>query len=187
VAAAWRVKDALGLNPVLQRYYPQCRPCSFRQATAVRTGARTLQLHAGGSRPWYYSGTLVGLRHYADPARVGPAGGAGRGGRFAGGAGRAATRGSGPFAGIDLDKSALDDLAAAIGRMQAAAASALMFFYPFFFIAKHMCSSTTHTPSSCSRLPLSFPLSSPYECRCGGGGDSPVSRSNSHLELLPFI
>ena len=116
----WRVRDALGLNPVTQRYFPQCQPCSLRQSAAVRSGARTLQLHAGGTRPWYGAGTLVGLRHYADPARAAPPG---RGGLFGGGhGGGVGTAGRG--GGLDLDGSALDDLAAAIGRMQQAAASA---------------------------------------------------------------
>lgn len=98
----------------------------------MRTGARTLQLHAGGSRPWFYAGTLVGLRHYADPARVAPPGRGGRFGSGGGWGGGGGAKASGPFAGVDLDKSALDDLAAAIGRMQAAAASESLIFVSFF-------------------------------------------------------
>ena len=55
LTAQWRLKEALGLNPVRQRYFPQCRPCSQLQAVAVRTGKRTLKTHAGGSKPWFYS------------------------------------------------------------------------------------------------------------------------------------
>ena len=55
VTAQWRMKEALGLNPARQRYFPQCRPCSQLQAVAVRTGKRTLKTHAGGSKPWFYS------------------------------------------------------------------------------------------------------------------------------------
>lgn len=55
VTAQWKLKEALGLNPARQRYYPQCRPCSQLQAVAVKTGKRTLKSHAGGSKPWFYS------------------------------------------------------------------------------------------------------------------------------------
>ena len=64
---AWRAREALGLNPTRQRYFPQCRPCSQLQSVAVRTGRLTLKLHAGGAKPAHYAGPLVGLRHYREP------------------------------------------------------------------------------------------------------------------------
>lgn len=73
VTAAWRVREAVGLNPTRQRYYPQCRPCSQLQAVAVRTDRLTLKTHAAGPRPWHFSGILVGLRHYQEPRGRAPA------------------------------------------------------------------------------------------------------------------
>lgn len=64
--------QALGVpvGPPLQRYYPQCRPCSQLQAAAVRSGKRALVLHeilhsGGTSTAWHYAGVVVGLRHYS--------------------------------------------------------------------------------------------------------------------------
>jgi hypothetical protein len=77
VTLAWRAREAVGLNPTRQRYYPQCRPCSQLQAVAVRTERLTLKAHAAGPRPWHFSGVLTGLRHYQEPRGRGaaPAGG----------------------------------------------------------------------------------------------------------------
>jgi len=65
-----KAMSALGLptGQPLQRYYPQCRPCSQRQAAAVRNGRSHLVfhevLHRGGqSSAWHYAGVLVGMRH----------------------------------------------------------------------------------------------------------------------------
>lgn len=64
------VVDALGMTPKfpLQRYYPQCRRCSLKQAAAVRHSRSHLVfhqiLHRGGtSSAWHYAGVIVGLRH----------------------------------------------------------------------------------------------------------------------------
>ena len=43
-------------GPVPQRYFPQCRRCSGRQAIAARAGKRTLVVHYGGIKPWYFAG-----------------------------------------------------------------------------------------------------------------------------------
>lgn len=63
--------EALGISTrqPLQRYYPQCRACSQKQAAAVRNDRshRVFHavLHSGGSNTaWHHVGTLVGLRHY---------------------------------------------------------------------------------------------------------------------------
>jgi hypothetical protein len=69
--AARRVAGAMGvpLGPPLQRYYPQCRPCSQKQAAAVRNNRSHLVFHevlhrGGASTAWHYAGVLVGLRHF---------------------------------------------------------------------------------------------------------------------------
>jgi hypothetical protein len=36
---------AKGKRGPLQRFFPECQPCSIKQATAVRTGKRVLVLH----------------------------------------------------------------------------------------------------------------------------------------------
>ncbi|KAK9834883.1 hypothetical protein WJX81_006337 [Elliptochloris bilobata] len=48
----------------VQRFYPQCRTCSDRQAAAVKLDRRTLVSHFNGFRPPYAAAALVGLRHY---------------------------------------------------------------------------------------------------------------------------
>ncbi|KAK9794632.1 hypothetical protein WJX73_002817 [Symbiochloris irregularis] len=53
-----RAGEVLGLAKVLQRYYPQCQPCSQKQAAAVRAGKRRLVMHFGGPRPWFFAGAL---------------------------------------------------------------------------------------------------------------------------------
>jgi len=44
-----------------QRYFPQCRACSDRQAAAVRLDRRTLVAHFNGFRPPYASGAGGGV------------------------------------------------------------------------------------------------------------------------------
>ena len=51
-----RAGRALNLGAEPQRYYPQCGKCSQRQAAAVRANRRTLVLHFGGIRPWFFAG-----------------------------------------------------------------------------------------------------------------------------------
>lgn len=53
-----RLRSALAIEPSMpkQRYFPQCKQCSGRQATAVRMSKRTLVLHFGGPKAPYYSG-----------------------------------------------------------------------------------------------------------------------------------
>ncbi len=52
------VRKAFGLETMgaKQRYFPQCRTCSQKQAAAVRSGRRTLVFHFGGPRAYYFSG-----------------------------------------------------------------------------------------------------------------------------------
>lgn len=60
--------DSLGFSPISrskQRYYPQCAPCSQKQASAVRNNRSHLVfhriLHGGGSGTgWHYVGIWVG-------------------------------------------------------------------------------------------------------------------------------
>lgn len=68
-----RLTEKLGLSSAVveQRYYPQCLTCSQRQSVAVRANRRTLVLHYGGSKPWYWAGVLVGMRHFHSPASAG--------------------------------------------------------------------------------------------------------------------
>ena len=47
------------IGPVPQRYFPQCRRCSGRQAIAARAGKRTLVMHYGGLKPWYFAGASL--------------------------------------------------------------------------------------------------------------------------------
>ena len=55
-APARVVAESLGLQRVPQRYFPQCRDCSQKQAAAVRAHRRTLRMHFGGVRPWHFAG-----------------------------------------------------------------------------------------------------------------------------------
>jgi hypothetical protein len=72
-----RALSALGV-PVgapRQRFFPQCAPCSQRQAAAVRNGRRALAFHSlfhrgGRGTAWHLSGVVVGLRHYGEEARA---------------------------------------------------------------------------------------------------------------------
>lgn len=63
--------EALGISTrqPIQRYFPQCRACSQKQAAAVRNDRSHRVFHAvlhsgGSSTAWHHAGTLVGLRHY---------------------------------------------------------------------------------------------------------------------------
>ena len=56
---ARKASEALGLKRMPQRYYPQCRECSQKQAAAVRCGRRTLRMHFAGLQPWHFAGALV--------------------------------------------------------------------------------------------------------------------------------
>jgi hypothetical protein len=49
---------------VTQRFYPQCRGCSQKQAVAVKTNRKSLVLHLGGWHPYYFAGPLVAGRSY---------------------------------------------------------------------------------------------------------------------------
>ena len=62
---ARRAGEALGLAKEPQRYYPQCRGCSQRQAAAVRANKRTLVFHFGGPRPWFFAGVLWTMQYRA--------------------------------------------------------------------------------------------------------------------------
>eukprot|EP00742_Colponemidia_sp_Colp-10_P009909 GILJ01010845.1.p1 GENE.GILJ01010845.1~~GILJ01010845.1.p1 ORF type:complete len:268 (+),score=19.21 GILJ01010845.1:103-804(+) len=44
-----------------QRYYPQCRPCSNLQSTAVKTDTRILRTHFAVLRPYHATGVFVGM------------------------------------------------------------------------------------------------------------------------------
>jgi hypothetical protein len=48
-----------------QRFYPQCRPCSDVQSTAVRTGKKILVRHNGGAKVGAAVAVAVAARHYA--------------------------------------------------------------------------------------------------------------------------
>lgn len=48
-----------------QRFYPQCRPCSDKQSTAVRMGSKILVQHGGAQRLGILVALLVAARHYA--------------------------------------------------------------------------------------------------------------------------
>ena len=49
------------LAGVVQRFYPQCRACSDRQAAAVKLDRRTLVTHFSGFRPPYAAGMHLAL------------------------------------------------------------------------------------------------------------------------------
>ena len=74
-----------GKAKLKQRFYPQCVPCSLKQADAMRRSARRLVMHR--ARRWLephdLAGALVGLRHYSSqqPAQRPAAGSSGRGRR----------------------------------------------------------------------------------------------------------
>ncbi|QDZ22888.1 hypothetical protein HOP50_09g54370 [Chloropicon primus] len=47
-----------------QRFYPQCRGCSQKQAVAVKKNAKSLVTHLGGWHPHYLAGPFVMFRTY---------------------------------------------------------------------------------------------------------------------------
>ena len=61
----WRTKlwNFLRMVP-RQKFYPQCRPCSDKQSTAVRMGSKILVQHNGALRLGVLVATLVSARHY---------------------------------------------------------------------------------------------------------------------------
>ena len=47
---------ALGMGKDPQRFYPQCRACSNKQASAVKHNRMTLRMHFSGVQPWHFAG-----------------------------------------------------------------------------------------------------------------------------------
>ena len=49
---------------ITQRFYPQCRGCSQKQAVAVKKNRKSLVLHLGTWQPHFFAGPFVAFRTY---------------------------------------------------------------------------------------------------------------------------
>ena len=58
-----------GIAGIKQRYFPQCRPCSQLQASAVSRNVMTLRMHRGFLGPSLLVGAMTALRHFGYATR----------------------------------------------------------------------------------------------------------------------